>query len=95
MPTYETPEAFLRQYRSLTPEQRKAFRAALKKFVADLESESFRPGLRVKAVQGLPTGFFDMTWAQNGQAIFRYGPELKPGEPHIIWYAVGTHGILP
>jgi hypothetical protein len=95
LPTYETPEAFLRQYRSLTPEQRKAFLAALGKFVADLKSGSLRPGLRVKAVKGLPPGFFEMTWADDGRAIFRYGPEVKPGESHIVWYAVGTHGILP
>lgn len=95
MPTHEAPEAFLRQYCNLTPEQRKAFRAALRKFIADLRSESFRAGLRVRAVQGLPPGFFEMTWAADGRAIFRYGPEVRAGEPHIIWYAVGSHGILP
>ena len=95
MPTFEAPEAFLPQYRSLTPDQRKAFLAALGKFVADLRSGSFRPGLRVRAVTGLPPGFFDMTWADDGRAIFRYGPEVRPGAPHIVWYAVGTHGILP
>ena len=95
MPTFEAPEAFLRQYHSLTPEQRRAFLAALGKFVEDLQSGSFRPGLRVKAVKGLPPGFFEMTWADDGRAIFRYGSEVRPGEAHIVWYAVGTHGILP
>lgn len=86
---------FLRQYRDLTFEQRKAFRVALGKFVADLKSGSFRPGLRVKAVKGLPPGFFEMTWADDGRAVFRYGPEVRPGEPYIVGYAVDTHGILP
>jgi len=95
VPTHEAPEAFLRQYRSLTPAQRKAFRAAVKRLVEDLKSGASRPGLRVKAVRGLPPGFFEMTWADDGRAIFRYGAELRPGEPHIVWYAVGTHAILP
>lgn len=94
MPTYEAPEAFLRQYASLSREQRKAFRAALARFVADLRSGSFRAGLRVKGVRGLP-GYYEMTWAEDGRAIFRYGAEVKPGEPHVIWYAIGTHRILP
>ena len=95
MPTYEAPGSFLRQYRNLSPEQRRAFQSALGKFVADLRSGSFRPGLRVRAVQGLPPGFFEMTWGPDGRAIFRFGPEVKPGEPHVIWYAIGTHTILP
>jgi hypothetical protein len=36
-----------------------------------------------------------MTWAGDGRAIFTYGAEVRPGERHIIWLAVGTHAILP
>lgn len=94
MPTYEAPDAFLRQYRALTPKQRRAFRAAIRKLVQDIRAGSIRPGLRVKAVQGLP-GFYELTWAPDGRAVFSYGDEVRPGEPHIVWYAVGTHEILP
>ncbi|HCP62471.1 MAG TPA: hypothetical protein DIU14_08395 [Actinobacteria bacterium] len=54
----------------------------------------FRPGLRVKGIQGMP-GCFEMTWEDDGRAIFTYGPEVRPGEAHIIWLAIGTHAILP
>jgi hypothetical protein len=40
-------------------------------------------------------GCFKMTWAGDGRAIFTYGPEVRPGERHVIWLAVGTHSILP
>jgi len=40
-------------------------------------------------------GCFEMTWEDDGRAIFTYGPEVRPGEAHIIWLAIGTHAILP
>lgn len=40
-------------------------------------------------------GCFEMTWARDGRAIFAYGAAVQAGTPHIIWLAVGTHGILP
>lgn len=35
-----------------------------------------------------------MTWASDGRAIFHYGDEIHPGEPHIIWLRIGTHDIF-
>jgi hypothetical protein len=67
----------------------------LAKFVADLDSGTgFRSGLRVKGVKGI-AGSFEMTWADDGRAIFTYGEEVRPGEPHVIWQHIGTHSILP
>ena len=40
-------------------------------------------------------GCFEMTWEANGRAIFTYGAEVRAGEPHVIWLAVGTHAVLP
>jgi len=44
-------------------------------------------------VQGYP-GVWEMTWAPDGRATFEYGDELHPGEQHIIWRRIGTHGIF-
>jgi hypothetical protein len=63
------------------------------KFVQDLESGSPRPGLRVKGYRG-SSGVFEMTWAPDGRALFRYGDPVRPGHPHIIWLRVGTHDIF-
>ncbi|MGH3695333.1 MAG: hypothetical protein ACRDRX_15325 [Pseudonocardiaceae bacterium] len=47
----------------------------------------------MKSVQGWP-GVWEMTWVPDGRATFEYGPEKHPGEPHVIWRRVGTHGIF-
>ncbi len=94
MPTYEATERFRHEYMRLAPEHRAAFRRAVTRFVADLESGQFRAGLRVKGVLGMP-GCFEMTWEADGRAIFTYGPEVRPGETQVIWLAIGSHSILP
>lgn len=94
MPTYEATEQFVAAHAGLTREQRRAFRRALSHFIADAASGRFRHGLRVKGIQALP-GWFEMTWAGDGRAIFTYGPEVRAGERHVIWLAIGTHAILP
>ncbi len=94
MPTYETTRRFERDYQLLTDNQKRAFRAAVKKFVEDLEdARGFRKSLRVKGVRGAE-GIFEMTWADDGRATFQYGSPLKSGEAHIIWRRCGTHGIF-
>ncbi|CAA9558842.1 MAG: hypothetical protein AVDCRST_MAG88-1328 [uncultured Thermomicrobiales bacterium] len=49
--------------------------------------------MRLKAVHGHP-GVYEMTWANDGRATFRFGPSIRPGDPHIIWRRVGTHDIF-
>ena len=94
MPTYERSRQFIQQYRGLSREQRRAFRAAVEKFVADLKrGRGFRPGLRVKGIKGSP-GMFELTWAPDGRAVFSYGSSIREDEPHIVWHAVGTHDVL-
>ena len=84
MPTHEETQQFWRDYWSLTPPQREAFRVAVRRFVTDLRTGRFRAGLRVRGVQG-SEGVFEMTWAPDGRATFHYGRSLRPGDPHIIW----------
>jgi hypothetical protein len=93
VPTYELLETFLRDLDQLTPDQRRALGAAVRRFLQDLPSRRFRKGLRVKRVRGAG-GIFEMTWAPDGRATFRYGPEVIEGQPHVIWRRVGTHAIL-
>ena len=94
MPTHEELSQFLREFASLTPEQQARFLTAVRKLVEDLRAGmAFRPSLRVKGVQGHPN-IYEMTWAIDGRATFEYGPEVRPGDTHIIWRRIGTHEIL-
>jgi hypothetical protein len=92
MPTYEVLASFWRDWRSLTPQQQRAFRQVLEQFIADVRRASFRPALRVKRVQGYP-GVWEVSWAADGRATFEYGDEIR-GEPHIVWRRIGTHDIF-
>jgi hypothetical protein len=94
LPTYERSRQFVDDFAALSPEQRRAFRLAVEKFVADLgRGQGFRPGLRVKGIRGSP-GMIELTWAPDGRAVFSYGASIREGEPHIVWHAVGTHDVL-
>jgi hypothetical protein len=94
LPTYERSPQFVDDYAALSSERRRAFRVAVEKFVADLSrGQGFRPGLRVKGIQGSP-GMFEMTWAPDGRAVFSYGASIREGEPHIVWHAVRPHEVL-
>jgi hypothetical protein len=93
MPTFAQTDRFRRDFAELSAAQQAAFRAAAAKFVADLPSGRFRPGLRVKGVQGAP-GVFELTWADDGRATFVYGSVVREGEVHIIWRRIGTHEIF-
>jgi hypothetical protein len=82
------------EFDQLTPAQQSAFLAAVALFVDDLRaSRRFRKGLRVKGVKGAP-GIFEMTWAADGRATFRFGEPVRQDEPHIIWRRIGTHDIF-
>jgi hypothetical protein len=94
VPTFATAPRFRRDYARLTAAQRERFKkVVLAEFVPDADVGGFRPGLRVKGVQGAP-GAYEMTWAPDGRATWQYGPEQCPGTPHVIWRRVGTHAIF-
>ncbi len=90
MPTFSQADRFRCDFARLTAEHMAAFRAAAARFVADLPSGRFRPGLRVAGVQAA-VGVFEMTWADDGRATFDYGPAVHQGETHVAWRRVGTH----
>ena len=93
MPTYDREPHFLRDWDRLTRAQQARFMAVIPKFVGGLVSGDMPAGLRVKRVQGTDDDF-EMTWAPDGRATFRYGNEVRPGDPHIIWLRIGTHAIF-
>jgi hypothetical protein len=93
MPTHAEDARFLRQWERLTRAQQEQFKVAVARFVADLRTGDIRPGLRVKGYQR-EEGVFELTWAPDGRALFRYGDAVRPGEVHIIWLSIGTHAIL-
>ena len=93
MPTYFTTRHFEREYRKLTAAERRIFLSVLRRFIEDMKKGRFRKSLRVKAYRG-QEGVYKMTWAGNGRALFMYGQEVRPGEPHIIWLRIGGHEIF-
>lgn len=94
MPTHDEEPRFLQDYARLSAKDRLLFAVAYKKMVADLGAKRpLRKGLRIKGVQG-HTGVYELTWSGDGRATFEYGPEVRPGEAHIIWRRIGTHDIF-
>jgi len=94
-PTYEAQRRFERDLRRLTRAERDRFGTARRRLVAGLDQQPprFDPALRVKRVQG-HEGIWELTWAPDGRATFAYGPEVRAGEPHVIWRRIGDHSIL-
>jgi hypothetical protein len=92
MATYARTRQFDRDWRRLGATDRDRYRIAFRKFDGDLSAGRFRPGPRVKGVQGAP-GVFEMTWAPDGRATFEYA-EREGAGPHLIWRRIGTHAVL-
>jgi hypothetical protein len=94
MPTYTTLPSFDRDYVKLGLEDQNRFKQAVARFVEDLDGgRRFRPGLRVRGIQGAP-GIFEMTWAPDGRATFHYGEPVQEGQVHVVWRRVGTHAVF-
>lgn len=94
VPTHDEFAQFVREYAKLSQAQQDLFIDAIKQMVADMRAHrSFRPGLRIKGVQGHP-GIFEITWAPDGRATFHYGRSIYSGEQHIVWRRIGGHEIL-
>lgn len=97
MPTYEWTAGFGRDLKALQSAEAdlvQRFHEAVQQFIDDLDAQrAFSKGLRVKAVQGAP-GIREMTFAPDGRATWQFGPEQRPGIPHIIWRRIGHHDIF-
>ena len=93
MPTYDLTARFRQEFKKLTPEQHRAVLEMVHLLVANLRARRFDARLRLKRVHG-HEGVWEVSWAADGRATFEYGPEVRPGDPHIIWRRVGTHEIF-
>lgn len=95
MPTHDEDDQFLKEYVTLTLEQKRLFRQAVEKLAEDLDrGGAIRGSLRVKPLKG-HSSLWELTWeGEDGRATFEYGPELQPGKKHIRWRRVGTHAIF-
>ncbi|MGH3888715.1 MAG: hypothetical protein ACRDSZ_19515 [Pseudonocardiaceae bacterium] len=77
MPTFATMPRFRRDLKALAPEQRARFeKVAREEFVPDMDANRWRPGLRVKRVQGVPK-VFEITWAPDGRATWQFGASIR------------------
>lgn len=36
----------------------------------------------------------EMTWADDGRALWTFGDETVAGKRHVVWLRVGTHSIF-
>jgi hypothetical protein len=94
VPTFVWLARFGADFDALTPDQQRAFLAAVAQFVDDLQRGGpFRKGLRVKGIKGA-AGIFEMTWAPDGRATFEYGASMISDEVHVVWRRIGTHAVL-
>ncbi|MGH3975009.1 MAG: hypothetical protein ACRDS9_17015 [Pseudonocardiaceae bacterium] len=62
-------------------------------FIPDVDTNRWRPGLRIKRVQGIPK-MFEMTWAADGRATWEFRTSIRDGVRHMTWRRAGTHDIL-
>lgn len=97
MATFETLPRFESGWQALGREQQVTFqKVVVEAFEPDLAApgQGFRSSLRVREVRGLP-GLFEMSWGDDGRATFSYGPELAPGQPHVIWHQITSAPDAP
>ena len=94
-PTFDRLAQFKQDYRRLTPEQRKRFRAAAKKVIAPLSTtppgEPTEP--LVRELQGHP-GFFEMYVDHDTRAVYTFGRAVRQAQPHIVWCRIGGKETL-
>ena len=84
----------MRDYAGLSAAQKGKFKEAITDWVDDLKNgRTPRPALGIEGFKSRP-GVFEFHFAGFGRATFQFGPEIIPGEPHIIWRRCGIgHGI--
>ena len=94
MSSHSRTRRFERDWQQLTPDQRARFKVAFDRFDSDLDAGRFRPGLRVRRMEGTDA-IFEMTWAPDGRATFELGEgHQTQGERHVVWRRIGTHDVF-
>jgi hypothetical protein len=93
-PTYESPASFGREFSRMPRAQRRAFLVAVTKLTQALREDCNPPNsLRLKRVQGTKD-VWELSFSGDGRATFRFGPETRKGETHVVSLRIGRHDIL-
>lgn len=94
MPTHEELSRFLRLFSKLPVPVREAFLVAALALAADLGDHGFEPA-RARAALRLhkltDRDAWSVSFAGQHRAVFRLGPQQRPGHAHIVWEFIGTH----
>ncbi len=93
MPTHEERERFLNEYTRLRRAEQQQFKRAVAEFVTALKDHHPPPKKLGIERYERQSGIYEFHWSATGRALFRYGPEKTPGEPHVIWLRIGGHEI--
>ena len=93
MPTFSRTPRFMHELKKLTSQQRQRFESrAITEFVV-----TSRPAGSVPVCGSTRAGHRRGLGDDLGPgraATFEYGPELRPGEPHVTWRRVRPHDIF-
>ena len=93
MPTYNVDPRFLREYLSLTRQQRAVFRRARDRFVVAWKADRpFEAGLGIREMTDHP-GIYEYRFSAGGRATFNYGSEARGANAYVIWRRIGGHEI--
>lgn len=102
---FQTTPAFESDFRGLSPDEKRLFREAVRKFneacdrfVETSGAARWPASLRVKSVEGAP-GVWEMTWSfsgPDGRATWEWSTVHEEGRtyPAVLWRRVGTHEIF-
>ena len=97
---FRTNPSFDRDYKRLTPENRRAFRRVLPAFSAACDTYATQPGstwpaaLRTRPMTGT-AGIWEMTWSfasPDGRATFEF--VTVDGELWCQWRRIGDHDVF-
>ncbi len=92
MPKFDKETGFLAEYAKLSSQEKKQFRAAVRKIIAALDAGKF-PGPPL--VQKMTDrDVYEVRWAANGRATFQYKYDAALGENVVIWRRIGDHRVL-
>jgi hypothetical protein len=102
VPTHDEEPRWWNDFHKLMPSQRALFKAAVREFIAVLETweAAGRPGilqfprhLGVKHMTNRPN-VMEFAWDSDGRCTWHYGLPVEPDKVHVVWRRIGTHQIF-
>ena len=97
MPTYYRSRRFMKDHGELSDAEKQEFRQAVDLFLQGLATGGgrFHRSLRVHRL-GSTADVWSLTWGKGGKgrATFRYGDQVRAGEPHVEWLGIAPDHSL-